>query len=215
MRILHWFLDLLYPPRCTICQNLLRKQETGFCKKCLKSCEELEDPIRRGRFFKQCHALFPYSEDIAASVRRYKYRGMSQYADFYGQKIAMVLLRRSVKPDLITWAPLSRKRRSERGYDQAELLARAIAKNLGIPCVRTLKKKHIPPQTQQTSAEARQGNVRNAYSMTDTDVRGKRILIVDDVLTTGATLSECSSVLLIAGAASVECATIAATMHDK
>ena len=119
--------------------------------------------------------------------------------------------RPEIAPELITWAPLSRKRRRERGYDQGELLARAMAKRLGLPAVPTLvKARHTQPQSGLDSAEARRANALGAYALLPgADVAGRHVLLADDVVTSGATLSECARTLLEAGAECVWCVTLA------
>jgi ComF family protein len=113
--------------------------------------------------------------------------------------------------DLLTWIPISAQRLRKRGYDQVELLAQKVARELNRPLVPTLKKiRHNQPQSGIVGAAERRANVLGAYSILDgADVAGKRILLLDDILTTGATASECSRVLLTAGAAEVQFAAVA------
>jgi len=104
-----------------------------------------------------------------------------------------------------------RKRLRERGYDQAYLLARSTAKELGLPLTPTLhKQRNTQPQSGTGDAAKRRANIAGAYRMKrSADVTGKRILRMDDIVTTGATLSECARVLGKAGAEQVVCATVA------
>ena len=113
--------------------------------------------------------------------------------------------------DTVTWVPVSKKREHERGYDQARLLAKATAKALGLPLTPTLhKQRNTQPQSGTGDAAKRRANIAGAYRMkTGADVTGKRILLMDDIVTTGATLSECARVLGKAGAEQVVCATVA------
>ena len=115
--------------------------------------------------------------------------------------------------DLVTWAPVGRKRRRKRGYDQAYLLAKQACKMLAVEPVRLLKKKSgVTPQSRLDSAERRRANIAGAYKAVNCDlIRNKRILVIDDIVTTGATLSECAKTLLLAGAEDVCCATLART----
>ena len=101
----------------------------------------------------------------------------------------------------------------ERGYDQARLLAKATAKTLGMPLTPTLyKQRNTQPQSGTGDAAKRRANITGAYRMKkDADVTGKRILLIDDIVTTGSTLSECARVLGKAGAEQVVCATVART----
>ena len=118
--------------------------------------------------------------------------------------------------DILTWAPISPFRRLKRGYDQCELLAQAVAEELGLTAVRTLKKvRNVPPQSTIRGAAARRANVLGAYrAVSDVPLQGKRILLLDDIITTGATVSECARVLLTAGAKEVYCGAVAAASHD-
>ena len=144
---------------------------------------------------------------------RFKFKGATSYAGAYG-KILAASIRQNLtgKYDLITWVPLGAKRRAERTYDQAGLLAMAVALELSDVAVETLKKKDKPAQSSIIGAEKRKANILGAYTVKDAElVAGKRVLLIDDVITTGSTLSECARTLLMAGAEDVVCATIART----
>ena len=113
--------------------------------------------------------------------------------------------------DLITWVPVSEERLKKRGYDQAMLLAMAAALELQDVAVETLKKPADNlAQSSLNDKKARKDNVQDAYLVPDPDlVEGKRILLIDDIITTGATLDEASRTLLEAGAKSVVAASLA------
>ena len=115
--------------------------------------------------------------------------------------------------DIITWVPLSRKRKRSRGYDQAKLIADAFARRTGIPCRGLLKKiKNTAPQSGTDSREERRTNIADAYMpLCPEEISGRRILLMDDIVTTGATLSECAKVLTRAGAKDVRALTLART----
>ena len=114
--------------------------------------------------------------------------------------------------DCITWVPVSRLRKFRRGYDQVELLAKAVGQELGMEPVPLLKKvRNNRQQSRITGSAERRANVLGVYRITDPEaVRSKRIVLLDDILTTGATAGECARVLLTAGAKEVHCAVIAA-----
>ena len=113
--------------------------------------------------------------------------------------------------DAVTWAPVSALRRFCRGYDQSQLLARTVGKELDIPVQRLLKKQRHTPAQSRLTTEERRANVLGAYRFAGKQsVAGKRILLIDDVFTTGATAEECARVLLTAGAKGVSCAAVAA-----
>lgn len=210
-------LDLLYPPKCVLCRRLLQSDETDLCGKCRTSLPDVEAPFKRGRFFRQCHSVWYYEDNVAQSLRRFKFADMPYYSAAYGKLLAMRLLRDRVEFDVLTWVPVSAGRKRKRGYDQTYLLAKETARQLNVPCVRTLKKAvDKPPQSSLPNAASRQANVKNAYcAVRQERFVGKRVLLIDDIITTGATLSESSSVLLTAGAASVECATLAAVRPQE
>lgn len=113
--------------------------------------------------------------------------------------------------DLVTWAPLSRLRRWRRGYDQAELLAREVSSQLGLPLQSTLHKANRKPLSRlEGSRSIRAARILGAYSLGNgANVAGKRILLVDDIVTSGATLNECARILKTAGAAEIICVTLA------
>lgn len=167
---------------------------------------------QRFSFVRACVSPLNYEGDVRASLLRYKFGGATGYAKVYGRLVAdTVRTELAGEYDLVTWVPLSRKRLRERGYDQAYLLARSTAKELGLPLTPTLhKQRNTQPQSGTGDAAKRRANIAGAYRMkTGADVTGKRILLMDDIVTTGATLSECARVLGKAGAEQVVCATVA------
>ena len=159
--------------------------------------------------------MYPYEGVVAESLRRFKFSGQSQYAASFGRMLAPLL--RTAPFEVLSWVPVSAKRRRSRGYDQTELLAHAVAKELELPCTQTLQKiRHNPAQSSQRDAAARRANVLGAYRAVSPErFAGRSVLLIDDILTTGATLSECSRVLLTAGASSVVCAALAATPEPR
>ena len=119
--------------------------------------------------------------------------------------------------DGVTWAPLSRKRRRKRGFDQAELLARELGANLSLPVVSLLEKsRHTQPQSSLSDPSQRRANARGAYRLRPKgQVEGRRWLLVDDVVTSGSTLGECAYLLKQAGAEKVWCVTLAQAGNGK
>ena len=144
---------------------------------------------------------------------RYKFYHARSYADAYGRLLAMKILRLYPEGfDVLTWIPVSPLRKLCRGYDQVELLAKAVGRELEMTSVPALKKvRHNRPQSGISGAAQRRANVLGAYQVTDPSlVSGKRVLLLDDILTTGATAGEVARVLLSAGAGEVHCAAVAA-----
>ena len=133
------------------------------------------------------------------------------YASVYGEFLAKCIDENHISCDSITWVPLSRARLRSRGYDQARLMAEDLSKRLCVPCEPSLRKiRNNPRQSAAGGAEKRRKNVKDVYSvLPGADIRGKTLLLVDDIVTTGATLSEAASVLRKAGAAGVIALTLA------
>lgn len=213
-RIVEYVLGLLYPPKCMFCRRLLEDEQTDICHACRKSLPYFDAPDRTGEFFTRCVSVYEYQGMVRESLHRYKFAGMQQYAGGYGRAIAMALSRRDLpRLDGVTWVPVSKKRKRQRGYDQAQLLAQAVARELQLPLLPTLRKTvDNPPQSSLNGVSRRRGNVIGVYQCIDPDaVGGKRLLLIDDIITTGSTLSECSRVLRSAGASEIICGTVAAT----
>lgn len=217
MRILHQILQLLYPPKCVLCRALLTSRETDLCTQCRAETPEASGTKRKFPYLAKWTALWYYEGSVRASILRYKFRGSRSYCQSYGRLLAMKLLQEEIPFDLLTWVPVSPRRKWRRGYDQVELIARAAAKELGLALTPTLRKvRHNDPQSSMKDAAARRANVLGVYRVIDPEaVSGKRILILDDILTTGATLSECARTLLTAGAKEVNCATVAVASHQR
>ena len=211
MRALHWLLARLFPPKCVLCRGLLSPEETDLCAACRRDLPTADRIDATVRYADGCTAALYYEGRVRESVLRYKFSGRSSYAAAYGRILGARILREYPQGfDLVTFVPVSALRRRQRGYDQGELLARALGHELGIPAKRTLKKiRNNPAQSGIRDAAQRRANVAGAYRLAGQDPKGLRILLVDDVLTTGATLSECARVLQTAGARSVAVGAVA------
>lgn len=213
-------LDLLFPPRCAFCGRLLPAGADGICPRCQEELPRLTGSEResKGEFFSLCLSPLRYEGAVRQGIHRYKFKGVTACARVFGRVMAECAAENLAgRFDLVTWAPLSAKRRRERGYDQAFLLAQAMSLELGTVAVETLRKqRHIPAQSGLEGAQARRANVLGVYVCPESAlVEGKRVLVVDDVVTTGSTLSECARVLLTAGAKEVLCITLAKAGDGK
>lgn len=210
-------LSLLFPPRCVLCRAFLPKEQTDLCHDCRQNAPVFERSNLKFSFLAGWTAVWYYKDTVRRSILRYKFSGRRSYAPAYGRMLAMKLQKESLdKPDILTFVPIASLRRLKRGYDQVELLANAVGSELGIDPVKTLKKiRNTPPQSGVKDPAHRRANVLGAYKCLCPDaLRGKRILLLDDVITTGATASECARVLLTAGAKEVICAAVAVTDHN-
>jgi ComF family protein len=190
-------LDAFLPASCAGCNQ----PGEVLCRRCRFSLASLSAQMGDGGVA----AALPFSGVARQVVLGLKYRNRRSVA----RHLARLMVRRLPvgQVHLVTWAPTSAARARQRGFDQAELLARAIARELGVPCRRLLFRSHGTSQTGHTRAERLRGPAFRARSPRD----GVRVLLVDDVVTTGATLTAASDALLAAGVSEVVCIAAAAT----
>lgn len=217
MRLWYALMELLFPSKCILCGTLLRREETDLCRRCRQEAPEFGKGKSRQRFLDSFAAIWYYEGNVRKSLLRYKFGGAQHYAGGYGRLLAMKVMEYGPDDiDILTWIPISSLRRFRRGYDQVELLGKAAGKELGMKPVRLLKKiRHNKAQSGIHDAAQRRENVRGVYRiLPGQDVAGKRILLLDDILTTGATAGEAARVLKEAGAKEVHCAVIAAARKE-
>ena len=217
MRFFHWITALLFPPKCVLCGRLLEKEETDLCHCCRVDNPECCVYRRKFTFLDGWAAIWYYEGHARESILRYKFRGARAYAKCYGRMLAMKLAQEYPDGfDALTWIPISSRRLRERGFDQVALLAQALGEELEMQPLELLKKiRNNPPQSGISGEAERRANVLGAYRVTDPEaVRGKRILMLDDVITTGATVSEAARMLLTAGAKQVYCGAVAVARRD-
>ncbi len=212
-------LDLLFPPKCPFCQKILEEPRAPICPGCQRDLPWLEGKRgeRRVDFAENCFSPLAYRDSVPGAVRRMKFSRVRACAPPFGRLMAQCLTDHlEERVDALTWVPLSRQRLRERGFDQAELMARAAAEELGLPCVPTLEKvRHIVPQSGLEEESARRANVLGGYSLRpEADIEGKSLVLVDDVVTSGATLGECARLLRQGGARRVYCLTLAQARSD-
>jgi ComF family protein len=185
-------LDLLAPPACTGCDEPLPASAEGFCA----ACEPLLDP---GERVGAALSAYLYGGPMAEAVRRLKYGRRTELAPVLGQMLADRALELAGEVDAVVPVPLHPARLRRRGFNQAALLAAPVARALAAPlCTRELVRiRDTPPQAELGAAD-RLRNVRGAFLAVAAP--GARVLLVDDVRTTGATLTECAEALRVAGA---------------
>ncbi len=213
MKIASWITALLFPEKCVLCGKILGRGEQDLCRACRVDMPEC--PISRVKhpFLDSWLAVWYYEGRVRRSILRYKFYGKRHYAAAYARLLAMRLLREErADADVITWIPISEKRLRKRGFDQVELMARKLSEELKIPAQPLLwKRRDNPPQSRITGRAQRRANVLGAYEAIHLEqLEDKRVLLLDDVLTTGSTAEECGRVLLTAGAREVHFAAVAA-----
>ena len=212
MRIVDRLLSLLYPAKCTFCHKLTRDGER-ICQTCRAELPRTPHgaQVQKFPFISACVSPLYYEKDVRESLLRYKFHHLTAYAEIYAVFMAETIDENHVSCDIITWVPLSRKRLRKRGYDQARLLAEQLSRIYRVECCCLLRKKrNNPAQSGTGSAEKRRANVTGVYTAVEQEkIKGKTILLVDDIVTTGSTLSECARMLLEAGAKEVRAVTVA------
>ena len=212
-------LDVMFPPRCLGCSE----RGVALCARCAESVGVIVPPLcaRCGRPWpaplptcRDCppegidlaRSPFLYEGPIAAAIRGMKFGGWRALAPRLAAAIAAVLPEPPVA-DAVCWVPLSARRRRRRGFDQAEVLARALADLLALPAVRALHRRRDTPEQARLSGARRRAVLVGVF-------RPRRrapptLLLVDDVLTTGATAAACAAALRDGGAQRVVVATAA------
>ena len=206
-------LEILFPPKCILCRKLLEQGEIDLCRSCRVESPWHAKNNLKFSFLDSWVAVWYYNGYIRKSLHRYKFCNARHYAPAYGRLLAMKIQREYPDGfDVLTYVPTSALRKFIRGYDQVELLANEVGRELGIEPVRTLHKfRNNRPQSGTSGTAQRRANVLGVYRIVDeAQVAGKRVLLLDDVITTGATAGECARVLLTAGAKEVHCGCVAA-----
>ncbi len=206
-------------PICDLCWRSMPVIMPPYCPRCGMPFEEtvapgLCGPCRRerGRRFRRARAVGPYDGGLKETLLSLKFGGRSRLASTLGKRAFRSILATGELEvgAAVVPVPLHWRRRRERGYNQAELLAKAIAKVAERPCYLALVKVVPRPPQSGLSAGARRRNAAGAYrARLPAWLRRKRLLLVDDVFTTGATAEACTRALLGAGARSVDVLTVA------
>lgn len=218
MKITETLLQILYPPKCLLCRKILAKDELDLCHKCRVDGPECANFRKKLPFIDSWAAVWYYEGNARRSLLRYKFRGARHYVQGYGRLLGMKLLEEHPEGfDLLTWVPISSIRKFFRGYDQVELIALAVGQELGREPVPLLRKtRHNRPQSRIVGEAKRRANVLGAYRVENIDIlENKRILMLDDIITTGATAGECARVLLTAGAKEIHCGAMAVARHQS
>lgn len=214
-------LDLLVPPRCLVCRERgaepwcrpcaaaagALRTAAGVCPRCATTpgaghpCWEPAVPVDR------TIAAYRYAGPVATVVATAKARGAHAAWTPLGERLATAI-DPAPRVDAVTWIPVDRRRRRIRGIDHAQRLALPVAARLGVPAVATLSARPGRPDQARRDGAARRRIPTDAFAVTRT-VTGARLLLIDDVLTTGATIGRAAQTLVAAGAAPIAVAVLA------
>lgn len=201
---------LFLPARCLCCGRAVRPERL-FCPGCVPALPK--EPLSRefplpGGGSLAVAACFPYEKGFRRTLHRLKFQEERALARPLGTLMAEAASSLGEDFDGVTWVPMSPQKLRRRGYNQSELLAKAVAKELGLPAWNLLEQVRETDTQHSLTRAQRADNVRGAYRAKSATL-GKRVLLVDDIVTTGATLRACAQGLYGAGAQKV-CAVCAA-----
>ena len=222
-QFLRKILDVFYPRCCPVCQKILKDQRRMICPECERMlhpvghprCYKCGKPIEEGEYCRDClkqphvfeqgRGIFVYDSIMRRSVTRYKYYGCREYGDFYAKAMYLYARKEIEKwnPDLIVPVPVHRSKERQRGFNQAAYLAEKLSYYTRIPADLDMVQKVVKTKSQKKlNALQRRMNLERAFRVTG-DVRGKDILVIDDVYTTGSTIDAMAGCLKKKGAGNV------------
>ena len=224
--------EFIYPPTCFACETFIKNGESRVCPSCWSTIkpvtsndllyQEMSHRLTEGRHISHLLSLFHFEKDgtLQSILHQLKYNGSTSLGVELGRRLGEKL--RIEFPDHsidgIVPVPLHSTKLRERGYNQSEHIAKGIREMTGIPVLPSLLRRHKYTTTQtQLSATERKENVGDAFSVNKRyllDLEGKTFLIVDDVITTGATIEACAEVLMGSGARSIVAGSVGIADHS-
>ncbi len=224
-------LNLLFPARCggcgrageLLCQTCLgqvRSVPQPVCTRCGRPVAAWGrcDQCSSGRFHVSAiRAAAVYAEPLSGAIHQFKYEGRRELHEPLGQLLAAYWRSRGVTADLVAAVPLHANRERERGFNQAELLAAVLCRQARLPLVRpgVLRRARDTAQQMLLGPAERRENVKGAFIWTGPPLDGSKVMLIDDVATTGSTLEACAEVLLAAGAGKVWALTVARALGNQ
>ena len=241
MRLRSTLFQFFLPPQCPCCERFSEEGKQGFCSNCLSQIRWIEPPfcsicgipfisrevethpcsacVTHRKYFTIARALGAFEGSLQETIHRWKYQGKTYLTPFFASWMAEGL-NRYWEPgslDVLIPVPLHTRRLRERGFNQGLLLAKDLSRRTGIPYRKTIlqKKKSTVPQVNLSGAKREKG-LRGAFHVIEKEeLSGLSVLLIDDVYTTGATVNECSKVLLKGGAERVDVLTLAHALRKS
>jgi ComF family protein len=220
------FIDLLFPPRCggcltagslwcTSCRAAAKPIEPPWCEKCgepFVSDQLCVNCRNHPLVIDKIRSVFLFDGVLRQAIHRFKYERLAGLAEPFGDMLADYWQAAQLTADWLIPVPLHPSRERDRGYNQSELLARQLGRRVSVPISSRGVRRIRATAVQMTlNAAERRHNVAGAFECVEARVRGARVVMIDDVGTTGATLDACAQAVLQAGAASVMGLTLART----
>jgi len=215
-------LNLLFPPRCPLCRRLCDEAylaANGFCPDCRDNVFRYTEPdeLPHGAlpYVLKLYVPFKYSGEVKEAMLRYKFGGENWLSEPFARLLYNYLSESGAfeSTELITYVPVSDKRLAVRGYDQSALIAKKVGELARIP-VRGLLSRQGKSTTSGLNLEARMQQKRFTIKEPGLELANLRILLIDDIFTTGSTLTECAKLLLDSGAGAVDAACMCSGRQD-
>lgn len=225
-QIARYLRELIYPRTCPICGKIVIPKSQKICPSCIKQLEYVTEPCckkcgkpvscaeqeycfdcsRKEFWYHSGMALFVYNHAMQASIGAFKFHGKKEYADFYIDEMVKRMEEKIIdmKADILIPVPIHKDKRRQRGYNQAELLARKLSDSLCIPVDTRLliRNRYTLPQKQLNDKE-RLKNLEQAFEINmqvpNAFFTYQHVILIDDIYTTGSTIEACARVLLTHG----------------
>jgi len=213
-------LNLIYPRRCPVCNEALKQSDLynyicapckaklsyikgNKCSKCGKPLEQFEEEYcydckKIKHIYERGFAVWAYDEEIKKSMYRFKYHNRREFADFYAKELADIygVFIKHWECDVIIPVPLHKKKYKRRGYNQAALIAKKLSRRLEIAYDDSFLIRAVETKAQkELDDKERYNNLIGAFQIANNGVKYNKVIIVDDIYTTGATIDACARVL--------------------
>lgn len=219
-------LHIMYPSRCPFCMKIIHADRAGACNPCIRKLPYIEgancmkcgkqimneeseycmDCLKKKHYFTQGISLWSYHDIVKQSVYWFKYKNKREFADYYALEICKryAQLIRRWDADCLIPVPMYKRKMRKRGYNQTEVLADAISRQLEMPVNKNVivRTRNTLPQKELNDKE-RQKNLKNAFKIKQNSVKLKKVILIDDIYTTGSTVDAAAECLIAAGAETV------------
>lgn len=215
------FLDFIYPPFCYTCEERLKEDEHLICNKCWTGFKSFEGGIKIEKkdlhlsgksYFSDGYSIYKYSDKTLKLIHVFKYNRKSSLSNIIGKELGMVLKKNNFDKsfDMIIPIPLHKSRERERGFNQSELISKSASLESGLPLCNdaVIRIKNNKSQS-LLSYKERIENVKNIFKVKSPDkIKDKKIILIDDIITTGLTVNSCCEELKKQGAKEIICVAV-------